>query len=51
VEHLRLPGHAHARSDTHWRPVRVVLLTPFVPFALLPAIISPGFTIASDETL
>ena len=32
----------------HWRPVSVVLLTPLVPLALLPAMIRPGFAMVSD---
>ena len=32
----------------HWRPVSVVLLTPWVPFALLPAMRNPELVIVSD---
>jgi hypothetical protein len=31
----------------HWRPVSVVLLTPLVPLALLPAMIRPGLVMVS----
>ena len=35
----------------HWRPVRVVLLTPLVPLTLLPAMMKPGSVIVSEPAL
>jgi len=35
----------------HWRPVRVVLLTPGVPLALLPAMTMPELLMVSPDLL